>query len=240
MPATRQLSRLRSAVRVLEHDPDLASGLDRERRLLAIERLRALVLEIGPGDWGTPSWPDAVRRGPGLLLLDGYVARQVELAGRVGSELLGPGDVLRPWQRDDTLGAPPRRATWRLLERAHVAVLDVEFGRRLAPFPEVHAEIVERALRRARRLGVSLAVVHQPRVEVRVQMALWQLADRFGTVRPDGVLVAIRLTHVLLAEIVAARRPTVSAAVSSLERAGSLSRAPGGGWLLRGRPPAFS
>jgi CRP/FNR family cyclic AMP-dependent transcriptional regulator len=237
MPVAAPTSRTRSAIRVLEHDPELGEGLDGERRRIALERLQALVIGVSRGGWGTPNWPEAVRRGPGLLVLDGYVVRQVEIGGRVSAELLGAGDLLRPWQREDAMASVPRRPTWRALERSRLAVLDVEFGRRAAPFPEVHAALIGRALRRSRQLVVSLAIAHQPRVEARVQMTLWQLADRFGTVRQDGVLLPLRLTHTLLADLVAARRPTVSAAVSALERAGFLSREAGGTWLLHGRPP---
>jgi CRP-like cAMP-binding protein len=224
-------------VRILEHDPELGEGLDRERFGLARDRLQAAVLRVARGPWDGPRWPEGVRRGLGLLVLDGVVVRQVEIAGRASAELLSTGDVLRPWQRDDSGAAIPRQPGWRALERSRLAVLDVDFARRLAPFPEVQGELVGRALRRSRRLVVNVAIVHQPRVEARVQLMLWHLAYRFGTVRQDGVLLPLRLTHTLLADLVAARRPTVSAAVSSLERAGELSRQPGGTWLLRGAQP---
>ena len=227
----------RASVRVLEHDPELGEGLDRERFYVAAERLQAPVLRLARGSWTTPRWPEVVRRGPGLLVLDGFVVRQVEIGGRVSAELLSAGDVLRPWQREDSIASIPRRPGWRALERSRLAVLDLDFARRLAPFPEIQSEIVGRALRRSRQLVVNVAIVHQPRVAARVQLMLWQLADRFGTVRQDGVLLPLRLTHTLLADFVAARRPTVSAAVASLERAGALSRAPGGTWLLHGEPP---
>lgn len=198
------------------------------------------MLRLAPGSWAAPRWPEAVRRGPGLLLLDGFVVRRVEIGGRASAELLSAGDVLRPWQREDSIASIPHKPGWRALERSRLALLDLEFARRLAPFPEIQSELARRALRRSRQLIITVAIVHQPRVAARVQLMLWQLADRFGTVRQDGVLVPLRLSHTLLGDFVAARRPTVSAAVASLERAGALSRAPGGTWLLHGKPPSGS
>jgi CRP/FNR family transcriptional regulator, cyclic AMP receptor protein len=239
---TSPARRIRSArvVRVLEHDPELGEGLDSERLDLAIARLQAAVLRLPRGSWEPTSWPDGVRHGIGLLVLDGLVLRQVETGGRIGAELLAAGDLLRPWQREDSIASVPRHPGWRALERTRLAVLDLEFARRLAPFPEVQGELVARALRRSRQLAVNVAIVHQPRVEARVEMMLWQLADRFGTVSNHGVLLPLRLTHTLIAELVAARRPTVSAAISALERSGELSRPADGGWLLHGSPPGAS
>jgi CRP-like cAMP-binding protein len=91
-------------------------------------------------------------------------------------------------------------------------------------------------MRRSRNFAVILAIVQHPKVESRLHMLLWHLADRWGTVRPEGVLVPLRLTQTVLAELVAARRPTVSAALGVLERDGQLTRTPAG-WILHGAPP---
>ena len=87
-----------------------------------------------------------------------------------------------------------------------------------------------------RSLAVNMAIVHHPRVETRVHMLLWHFADRWGTVRRDGVLLPLTLTHALLADLVAAQRPTVSAAIGVLAREGRVERVEGG-WLLYGSPP---
>jgi CRP-like cAMP-binding protein len=71
---------------------------------------------------------------------------------------------------------------------------------------------------------------------MRLHMLLWYLAGRWGRVRGDGVAVPIRLTHAVLADLVAARRPTVTTALSDLARQG-LVRAVDDGWLLAGEPP---
>jgi CRP-like cAMP-binding protein len=50
--------------------------------------------------------PDRARGGYGLLVLEGLLLRRVGIEGRYGAELLGPGDLLRPWQRDVNVLAP--------------------------------------------------------------------------------------------------------------------------------------
>ncbi len=115
-------------------------------------------------------------------------------------------------------------------------MLDIGFASKMAAFPEIYAQIVARALRRSRQLAVSMAIVHQPKVNVRLHMMFWHLADRWGTMRSDGAFVPLPLTHALLAELVAARRPTVSASLGSLERSGKVIPVEGG-WMLHGDPP---
>jgi CRP-like cAMP-binding protein len=221
---------------VLEEDRELGAGLEEERLLMAKPRCRARLMRIPEGAWLQPEWPQRVRNGLGLLVLDGLLLRRVGLDGRFGAELLASGDVLRPWQGEDAWASVPRRSEWRVLEACRVAVLDVGFARAIGAFPEIHGQIVARTLQRSRRIAVNMAIIHQPKVEVRLHMLLWHLADRWGIVRADGALLALPITHAMLADMVAASRPTVSAALRSLEQSGALSH-PKDGWLLHGSPP---
>jgi CRP-like cAMP-binding protein len=123
-----------------------------------------------------------------------------------------------------------------VLESSRIAVLDLGFAHQIAPFPEIHAQVVARALRRSRQLAVNMAIVHEPRVETRLHMLLWHLAHRWGTIRPNGAFVPLRLTHAVLADHVAARRPTVSAGLGVLEKSRLVSHERDG-WLLHGPPP---
>ena len=75
-----------------------------------------------------------------------------------------------------------------------------------------------RALERSRSLAINMAIIHQARVNVRLLMLLWHLADRWGRVRSEGVALPLHLTHSVLADLVAARRPTVTSALSELAR----------------------
>ena len=61
-------------------------------------------------------------------------------------------------------------------------------------------------------------------------------AGRWGRVRRDATLLPLRLTHSLLSDLVAARRPTVTSALSALARRG-LVRYEDDVWLLSGEPP---
>ena len=67
-------------------------------------------------------------------------------------------------------------------------------------------------------------------------MLLWHLAARWGRVRSDGTVLRVRLTHAVLADLVAARRPTVTTALSDLARRG-LVKTDGETWVLSGEAP---
>jgi CRP-like cAMP-binding protein len=81
-----------------------------------------------------------------------------------------------------------------------------------------------------------MAIVHQARVDVRLHMLLWHLAARWGRVRSDGTVLRLRLTHAVLADLVAARRPTVTTALSDLARRGMV-KTDGETWVLSGEAP---
>jgi CRP/FNR family transcriptional regulator, cyclic AMP receptor protein len=222
--------------RILEEDPELGEGLGGQQLAAATEAARAGVAILAPGEWRPAPWPASVTAGFGLLVLDGLLLRRVALGERSAAELLAAGDLLRPWQREDGEASVPRRHAVDVLEACRLAVLDIDFAERVSRFPQIASALIGRAMRRSRHFAVNLAIVQQPRVEARLHLLLWHLADRWGTVRPDGVFVPLRLTQSVLAQLVAARRPTVSAALGELERDGLLMRTPSG-WLLLGAPP---
>lgn len=222
-------------IRILEEDTDLGVLLERERREQARERALARVADFsGEPD---PDWPHSAAAGIGLLVLDGVLIRRVEIDRRVGAELLGRGDLIRPWDDEEASYSVPRSSDWRALTRCRTALLDDEFARRIAAFPEIYTRLIGRAVLRSRNAAISVAILHQPRVERRLHMFLWYLADRWGTVRADGVLVPVSLTHATLSELIAARRQTVSSALGALERDGLVRQCPDG-LLLYGPPPS--
>jgi CRP-like cAMP-binding protein len=67
-------------------------------------------------------------------------------------------------------------------------------------------------------------------------MLFWHLADRFGRLSGEWVEIPLPLTHATLAELIAARRPTVTTALSKLQERGVLLRARDG-WRLSGTVP---
>ncbi len=220
---------------ILSEDPALAEGIPDARRQQAIDECIAQAARIAPGPWRGDG-ASIIRDGIGLLVIDGLLIRRVGVDGRFGAELLGEGDLLRPWQEQDAPPMLPLTTGWRVLEPTRVALLDVQAARRLARYPELTGRLVGRALERSRNLAVNMAIVHQPRVDVRLQMLFWQLAARWGRVRSDGVSIPLHLTHEVLADLVAARRPTVTSALSELADR-SLVRQLDRSWLLTGEPP---
>ena len=118
-----------------------------------------------------------------------------------------------------------------------LAALDCGFEQRLVQYPELARSLVGRAIQRSKNLAVNMAIVHQARVDVRLHMLLWHLAARWGRVRSDGTVLRLRLTHTVLADLVAARRPTVTTALSELTRRG-LVRTDGETWVLPGEAPS--
>lgn len=220
---------------MLEQDVALAEAIPEDRRARAIEECLVRQVVIPVGLWkGTPAM---LRRGGiGLLVLGGLLIRRVGIEERFGAELLGEGDLLRPWEDENEQPTLPLTTGWRVLEPTRVAILDEAFMSRLADYPELAGKLVGRAIGRSRNLAINMAIVHQARVDARLHMLLWHLAARWGRVGSDGITVSLRLTHGVLAELAAARRPTVTSALSQLARLGQVSTADTG-WLLHGEPP---
>jgi CRP-like cAMP-binding protein len=231
------LQTLGRVVKLLDCDPELAGGLDGERLARAVDRVRAITVVLPSGRHADLGWSAGREPGFGLLVVEGLLVRRVSIGGRVAAELLGPGDLLRPWRQEEAHASIACSTGWKVLECCRLAELDADFSRRLQGYPEIQERLVARALARARTLAVNLAIVHQPKVETRIVLLLWHLADRWGRVRPDGVLVPLALSHRSLAELLAAQRPTVSRALRSLEQRGLVTCSEDG-WVLHGTSPA--
>jgi CRP/FNR family transcriptional regulator, cyclic AMP receptor protein len=232
------MTRTGEVVRVLEVDPDLAEGLDEESESLARAAAVARVDLLETGEWnGADDYPQHAGH-LGLLILDGLLARTVEVGNRSCVELLGPGDFLRPWVLVAVHSSIPLDSHWTVVERTRVAVLDRRFAGTMARFPEVAGTILDRVMARSRWLTFHLAVCHLKRIETRLLVVLWHFADRWGRVGPDGVTVPIRVTHHMLAGVIGAQRPSVTTALGALRRDGLVERRPDGTWLLHGDPPS--
>jgi len=220
---------------LLREDPDLGEAIPPALWGQALGECIAPVARIARGPWSGER-PSVSRDAIGLLVLEGLMIRRVGVDGRFGAELLGEGDLLRPWQ---TEAAPPilaRTTGWRVLAPTRVAVLDERVAQRLARYPQLTGQLVGRALERSRNLAINMAIVHQPRVDVRLRMLFWHFASRWGQVTPQGVLLPLRLPHTVLADLTAARRPTVTTALTELARQGLLV-AVEDHWLLDGEVP---
>ena len=221
---------------VLGVDPELAERLEASRRVHAERLSVARVLRRAAGIWDAKENAEPGRDGLGLLVVGGVLVRRVGLEGRYGAELLSVGDLLQPAAHDGEEAVLPFEATWRVLSPLRLAVLDLAWMRRMAPFPEVTAEITRRVMVRSRRLATMLAIAQHHRLEDRLRLFFWELADRYGRVGPDGVRLDLTLTHELIGHLVGAHRPSISAALARLERNGHIARR-GRHWVLLGEPP---
>src|SRR4051795_13624921 len=219
----------RSRVALLQVDAGLRAAIPELERPLAERAVLVPCHELGPGQWRTESLGED---GDTLaaLVVRGLGTRQITIAGRRSAELLGPGDVFRPWASADPV--IPAESRWAPGSRVGVAVLDGRFLAAARRWPQLFTVVHERLAEQLERAAGRAAIMALPRVEQRVLGLFWQLADRWGKVRPEGVVVELGLTHELIGQLIGAQRPTVSLALQALAGEGVLQRAARGPWLL--------
>jgi len=145
--------------------------------------------------------------------------------------------VMRPWSWDEVGSHVRAEVGWSVLEDTRLAVLDHQFVLRIVPWPQLGLELFNRGTRRAHHLAVALAIAHHQRVDDRLLLTLWHLAERWGRVTVGGVVVPLPLSHQRLADLVGAQRQSVTTAMGGLTRAGAVSRRDDGDWVLHGEPP---
>jgi CRP/FNR family cyclic AMP-dependent transcriptional regulator len=218
-------------IRLLEAYPDLLQGLDSRQADAATAVVVARTVYLRAGKWAPP----AGRLGDlTLLVIEGILSRTVTLAGRTVVELFGDEDLLRPRDDHPEPASVPAEVTWTVLRPTRVALLDERFAARIAPWPPISAALLTRTVSRSRWLERHLAILDQPRLDVRLVLLFWELADRWGRVAPDGVSVPLPLTHQTLGRIIRAQRPSVTATLGQLRERGFLSRGPDGSWVIHG------
>jgi CRP/FNR family cyclic AMP-dependent transcriptional regulator len=224
-----------TAVRVLEADPDLADGLEEPEVTAA--RLFSMAPEFAfePGPWRFDPAPEPGALG--ALVLDGLILVRIGIGCRIHSELLGEGDLIGPWATRGTDIVAPSTISAQVVTPARVALLDRSFAVRTGRWPEVHAALIRRLIQRSRTLSMQSAINSLARTEQRLELTMWHLASRFGRVTRDGVRLELPISQTHLAEIIAAQRPSVSAALARLEQRGRLTRVARRNWLLCGDPP---
>lgn len=221
------------AVRLPDVDRSLLGSIPAQLVAAAREQLVARTVRVDAGQWHLRpgEMDDDFRDWLGLLILDGLVVRSVDVEGLRCCELLGPGDVLRPWDEDGGVTLMTE-ATWRVLEDAKLALLDQAFARRACRWPSVTAELLRRTMSRSRSLSISLAITQARRADVRVRDLFRHLADRWGRVTPEGVVLTANLTHSVISQLTGLRRPTVSLTLADLERAGEIVRVSKDTWII--------
>jgi hypothetical protein len=229
----------RRAVAILDVDPDLGRDMEPERAMAARAHAIAAIETLASGEW-PPEALDIIdpRAALGLLVLDGLLSRDVTVGSSSFTELIGDGEILRPWDTGLELHAEAPSITWNVLVTVRVAILDHRFMARTARWPELTAALLGRAIKRPRSLAVQLAICNLQRVERRLLLLMWHLAERWGRVSREGIVLPLQLTHRMLASLVGARRPTVTTALKELSDQQVISRREDGMWVLRGDPPA--
>jgi CRP/FNR family cyclic AMP-dependent transcriptional regulator len=221
-------------VDLLERDSEFARLVRSAEGARPLDRLWASALNLQRGPWQPPVSAPAGSN-LGFLVLDGLLGRRVVVPDRGRSlELLGRGDLFSPWQEDTPSFS---QIAWTVIEPTWVASLDNSFSTQVREVPELLEELTDRALRRSRRIAVSAAIANTVGVEERLLLLLWQLTELWGRKAQGGAVLPFRLSHQTLADLVGARRPTVTLALRGLTNRGLLERGTAGEWILSGDPP---
>ena len=224
-------------MRLADVDPSLFAGLTGHELDDARTRAVAPTVALERGPWDHSQLPgDDLAGCVGLLVLDGVLLRSVVVGAHPRSELIGPGDLVRPWQEGE-LSSVPFDVRWQVVRPARLAVLDERFLAVASSSPKLILAIVGRLVRRARWLTLQLAISDLRRVDDRLMMFFWHVADRWGRVGPDGVAVPLPVTHEMLSQLVCAQRPTVTSSLKRLAADGRLRRRRDRTWLLAHEPP---
>jgi CRP/FNR family transcriptional regulator, cyclic AMP receptor protein len=189
---------------------------------------------LTPGSW-RPAVPDSGLVG---VVRDGLLAREVAVGPTSSAELLGPGDVLLVPPSDQHLVCAAG-THWSVVHPGAILWLNGTLHAVLRSSPSLAATLLFRAQRRIDHLAFSQSVAQLTRVDDRVLAMLWHLAERWGRVTAEGVVVDLALTHRVLGRLVGARRPSVTTALGALTRDRVLERREDGSWLLLTAPPEW-
>jgi hypothetical protein len=225
----------RTTIFLLDVEPDLGEGLNPQERAAAARVLSVPSYVLDPGPWDPDAELGDVHPVVGLLLIEGMLTRDLHFAGRTTTELLGAGDILRPWDDDAAFESLPVAGGWHVHTPTRMAVLDTRVAIAAGRWPSIATALHARHVRRVRNVAFQRAIAQLPRVDDRMLVLLWALAERWGRVSPEGVRVPVGLPHRMLATLVGARRPSVTTALTGLAREGLIERT-AEGWLLHGDP----
>jgi CRP-like cAMP-binding protein len=219
---------LERRVALLDVDPDLGAALSPAERAEAGRAVSAALHRLAPGPW-TPG-PEHLA-GPALVV-SGLLTRETALGRAPASELLGPGDVLCLRGRASEL--LDATTAWTVTIPSRIVVLDGAWAASTRRWPAIADAVRDRLEDQLERASIHGAIRQLRRVEDRLMAMFVQLADRWGRVGPDGLIVPLPLTHQALGRLVGAERPTVSLAITQLKEAGVLDRRDDASWVLRG------
>jgi CRP/FNR family transcriptional regulator, cyclic AMP receptor protein len=130
---------------ILREDTDLADAISPHHREAAIAQCTAREVLLPTGEGVSESSP--LQGGVGILVLRGLLIRRVGIDGRFGAELLGEGDLLRPWQWETDSPTLALQMGWSIIEPVRLALLDDDFATHcIGRFPELASPLVGRAM----------------------------------------------------------------------------------------------
>ena len=221
-------------VLLLAEHPDLAVHVDAEHRDQARATVAVPVLTVARGQWDQATIGETGRHAFGAVVLRGLMARTLDIGNHPGLELYGPGDVIGASLLQTSV--LPAGESWAATTPTQLAILDDEFLHAVRRWPRLVTGLFDQMQQQRDRLGLQLVIAEQPRVEDRLLALFWLLSERFGHVGPDGIVVALKLTHEALGRLIGAQRPTVTLALKALRARGAVERRPDGTWLLTEQP----
>jgi CRP-like cAMP-binding protein len=220
-----------TAVDLLDLDPALAAGIPPEDQDVARRACRGGIVNVPRGRWEVPIAAGERDDRIGLVIVRGMLCREIALRDYHMLELLGPRDVL---QLPVATGRP--RLGGSIMFTAAVdtslVALGASFIRASARWPSLLATLLRRIEAQRQRLAIQGLIVHVPRAEHRILLALSHLADGWGETMEHGVALQLPLTHVLIGQLVASRRSTVTLAIRALEADGYVRRLDHGAWFI--------
>jgi CRP/FNR family transcriptional regulator, cyclic AMP receptor protein len=211
--------------------PDILATVPPEDRRLAERTLMMPLMSALDEDLAdviATEIPDAFD----FVIVDGVVLKETTLARRPALELLGPGDVLAPPLT--TIRQLESRAVSRYMAHGPVSLIAIQghFRDAVRRWPGLADFLHERLGRQTHHASMHLAMLHLPRIEDRLIALFADLAERFGHVTADGILIDLPLTHEVIGGLVGSRRPTVTLALHKLASDGLLERLEGDRWKL--------
>jgi CRP-like cAMP-binding protein len=204
----------RRVTHLLDADAELAERVPSRERALARRTLVVPVQRVPRGPWSPQT---GETRPVAYVILEGTILRGCRVADRWSTELLGPEDVLRPWEEAQDFAG---ESEWHALVQLQLAQLDRRLIASSMRWPELVDELLARTVRRSRHLAMLRCVCGIRRLDVRLLVLLRVLAGRWGRVSLEGTHVGIPLTHEAIARLAGAQRPSVSTALARLRSRG--------------------
>lgn len=200
-------------------------------------RLAARSLHIAEGPFDPGDFVPHPEGWLGLLITSGQLLVEIEAGRGPTGWLVGPDDLLRPWEMDAL--ALTSDTAWTAVSESEIVLLDADFARRTLGIAEISRALLTKAAQSTHWLLAKSLITATPVIEERLLLLFALIGERWGRATPEGVVIHLPLTHRVLASLVGARRPSVSTALGALDEEGLISRVPRDGWLAR-RPPLLT